>query len=221
MGNTGLALLTLLHLLVPIYWLGGDLGAFYSSRFMVDPARSVPERMMALTILNNIDMAPRTTLILAFPTGFSLAVAKGWLDLPASWLLPVWIAFLAWLALAWAVHLKHGPAGAGLKRIDIVVRYVVLAALVAAGIAGLTGAIALPLFIALKLLVLAGCVTIGLIVRRQLVPLFPAIIDLRQNGPTPEGDTVIKGVIAITQPTVMVLWVLVLVASFLGLATPV
>ncbi len=221
MGNTGLALLTLLHLLVPIYWLGGDLGAFYSSRFMIDPKRSVAERMMALTILNNIDMAPRTTLILAFPTGFSLAVAKGWLELPAIWVAAAWIAFGAWLMLAWAVHLKHGPAGAGLKRIDIVVRYVVLAALVAAGVAGLTGAVALPLFIALKLLLLAGCVTIGLIVRRQLVPLFPAIIDLRQNGPTPEGDAAIKGVIAITQPTVMVLWGLVLVASFLGLATPV
>ena len=60
---TGLSLLTLLHLLIPIYWLGGDLGAFYGSRFMIDPARSVPERMMALKILNNIDMAPRTTLM--------------------------------------------------------------------------------------------------------------------------------------------------------------
>lgn len=221
MSNTALALLTLLHLLVPIYWLGGDLGAFYSSRFMIDPARSVPERMMALKILNNIDMAPRTTLILAFPTGFSLAVAKGWLDFSAGTVVLAWVAFAAWLALAWAVHLRHGPSGQGLKRIDIAVRYVVLAALVAAGIGGLTGAIVLPLFIALKLLLLAGCITIGLIVRRQLVPLFPAIIALREQGPTPEGDRIIKGVIAVTQPTVMVLWVLVLVASFLGLATPV
>jgi hypothetical protein len=220
MSNAALALLTLLHLLVPIYWLGGDLGAFYGSRFMVDPARTVPERMMALKILNNIDMAPRTTLILAFPTGFTLAVAKGWLDLPPAAVAVAWLAFLGWLALAWAVHLKHGPAGQGLKRIDIAVRYVVLATLVAAGGAGLAGAIALPLFIALKLLVLAGCITIGLIVRRQLVPLFPAIIALRQNGPTPEGDAAIRAVISVTQPTVMVLWVLVLVASYLGLATP-
>lgn len=220
MGNTGLALLTLLHLLVPIYWLGGDLGAFYSSRFMVDPARTVPERLMALKILNNIDMAPRTTLILAFPTGFSLAVAKGWIAVPAIVLVPVWIAYLGWLALAWAVHLRHGPAGAGFRRIDIAVRYVVLAALIAGGVGGIAGGIALPLFIAIKLLLLAGCITIGLIVRRQLVPLFPAIIALRETGPTPEIDRAIKGVIALTQPTVMCLWVLVLVASFLGLATP-
>jgi hypothetical protein len=84
MSPHAVALLALLHLLIPVYWLGGDLGAFYSSRFMIDPARTVPERMMALKILNNIDMAPRTTLILAFPTGFTLAVAKGWIDLPVS-----------------------------------------------------------------------------------------------------------------------------------------
>lgn len=221
MSNTALALLTLLHLLIPIYWLGGDLGAFYGSRFMVDPKRTVPERMMALKILNNIDMAPRTTLILAFPTGLTLAATKGWIELPATVLPLVWVAFLAWLALAWAVHLKHGPAGEGLRRIDIVVRYVALLGLAGAGVAGLSGAVDLPMFIALKLLVLAGCIVIGLIVRRQLVPLFPAIIALREHGPTPEGDRVIKDVISVTQPTVLILWGLVLAASFLGLATPV
>lgn len=219
--DIGLSLLTLLHLLIPIYWLGGDLGAFYGSRFMIDPARSVPERMMALKILNNIDMAPRTTLILAFPTGFGLAVAKGWIDVPASAAILVWVLGLAWLALAWTVHLNHGPAGAGYKRVDIAVRYVVLAGLIGSGVAGLSGAITLPLFISLKLLALATCISIGLLVRRQLVPLFPAIVALRENGPTPEGDRTIKGVIAITQPTVMVLWVVVLIACFLGIATPV
>lgn len=219
--DLGLSFLTLLHLLIPIYWLGGDLGAFYGSRFMVDPARSVPERMMALKILNNIDMAPRTTLILAFPTGFGLAVAKGWIDAPAVSAIGVWVLGLAWLALAWTVHLKHGPAGAAYKRVDMAVRYVVLAGLIGSAFAGLTGAITLPLFISLKLLALAVCISIGLLVRRQLVPLFPAIIALREQGPTPEGDRTIAGVIAITQPTVIMLWIVVLIACLLGIATPV
>jgi hypothetical protein len=218
--DIGLSLLTLLHVLIPVYWLGGDLGAFYGSNFMVDPKRTVPERMMALKILNNIDMAPRTALVLTFPTGFGLAVAKGWLDLPAAWAIVVWVVFLAWLALAWAVHLKHGPQGAGLKRLDILVRYIVLAGLVAGAMLGLSGEIAVPLFVSLKLLVLAICITLGLIVRRQLVPLFPAIIQMRESGPTPETDRIIAAVNAKARISVLTIWGLVLIASFLGIATP-
>ena len=123
--DLSIALLTLLHVLIPVYWLGGDLGAFYGSTFMTDPKRSVAERMMALKILNNIDMAPRTTLILALPTGFALAWAKGWLDVPAAYVALVVVAFLAWLVLAWIVHLQHG-GGAGFKKLDIAIRYLVL-----------------------------------------------------------------------------------------------
>jgi hypothetical protein len=218
--DIGLSLLTLLHVLIPVYWLGGDLGAFYGSRFMVDPKRSVPERMMALTILNNIDMAPRTALILAFPTGFGLAIAKGWLDLPASWGIAAGLLGLAWLALAWAVHLKHGPQGQAFKRFDILVRYFVLAGLAAAVILGLAGEIALPLFIILKMLALAACITLGLVVRRQLVPLFPAIIQMRETGPTPETDRVIAEVNGRARISVLTIWGLVLVACFLGIANP-
>ena len=216
-----IALLTLLHLLIPIYWLGGDLGAFYGSGFMVDAKRTVPERMMALKILNNIDMAPRTARILALPTGLSLAAAKGWVVLPPLALLVLWLAGLGWLALAWAVHIKHGPAGALLKRIDMALRYVVLAGLLGTAALALAGGITLPLFIALKLLALAACITLGLIVRRQLVPLFPAIITMRETGPTPATDAAIAGVISQTRPSVMLLWGVVLVACYLGIATPI
>lgn len=218
--DIALSLLTLLHVLIPVYWLGGDLGAFYGSTFMVDPKRSVPERMMALKILNNIDMAPRTALILAFPTGFGLAVAKGWLALPVLWPVLVWVLGLAWLALAWTVHLKHGPAGQGYKRFDIFVRYLVLAGLVGGGALGVIGQIELPLFVALKMLALAACISLGLIVRRQLVPLFPAIIQMRETGPTPETDRVIAAVNGRARISVLTIWALVLLASFLGIATP-
>jgi hypothetical protein len=215
-----LGLLTLLHLLIPIYWLGGDLGAFYSSGFMLDPKRSVAERMMAVKILVNIDMAPRTALILAFPTGLTLAWAKGWLELSGVMVAVGWIGFLAWLALAWAVHLNHGPAGQPLRRLDLAVRYAVLAALLLAGIAALAGTVAMPLFITLKLLILAACIALGLLVRRQLGPLFPAIAQMRESGPTAASDQAMAGVISRTRPTVILLWVMILIASYLGIATP-
>ena len=214
------SLLTLLHLLILVYWLGGDLGAFYGSTFMTDPQRSVAERMMALKILNNVDMAPRTALILAFPTGLTLAWAKSWLELPPALILVTWAAFLAWLVLAWAVHMKHGPSGQRLKRADLVLRYIVIVALAGAAIGAMAGAIAVPVFIVLKMWILAFCFGLGLVVRRQLVPLFPAVIEMRETGPTPATDRVIAEVISRTRPTVILLWLMVLIASYLGITTP-
>lgn len=214
------ALLTLLHVLILVYWLGGDLGAFYTSGFMTDPKRTVPERMMALKILNNIDMAPRTTLIMAYPTGTALAWAKGWVDVPGYWPAIAAVLFLGWLALAWAVHLQHGGGGM-LKRIDLGIRYLCVTAFALGGIAGLTGVREMPLFIALKLCLLAGCVALGLIVRRQLVPLFGAIREMAGTGPTPETDATIRRVNNGARVSVLTLWVFVTLAAFLGIWHPV
>jgi len=85
------AAIVLLHVLVLVYWLGGDLGAFYGSGFMTDPKRTLPERLMALKLLNDIDMAPRTALILAFPTGFAAAWTRGWLTVPGWSVALIWI----------------------------------------------------------------------------------------------------------------------------------
>lgn len=214
-------LLALLHLLVFVYWLGGDLGAFHVSGYMTDPRRSVPERMMALKVLNNIDMAPRTTLILAYPTGLALARARNWVDIP--WYMPVLAAvlFLTWLAIAWAVHLRHGKGSDTLRRLDLAIRYLCLSAFGLAGIAGIVGLRDMPLFIALKLCVLAACIALGLIVRRQIVPLFGAIRTMNETGPTPATDDAIIRANNNARVSVLSLWVLVILAAVLGIAKPV
>ncbi|MFZ2998658.1 hypothetical protein [Sphingobium sp.] len=214
-----ITLLTLLHILVLVYWLGGDLGAFYSSAFMVDPKRTVVERQMALRILNNIDMAPRTMLILALPTGLALAIVKGWLVLTQEITALIILASLVWLALAWAVHLNHG-GGTTIKKLDIAIRWCVLIALYAIGIAGFAKLIDLPLFIALKLIVLATCISLGLVVRRQLVPLFVAFREMVTTGPTPQTDAAIASVNSRARRSVITLWILLLIATWLGIATP-
>jgi hypothetical protein len=215
-----IALFTLIHVLVLVYWLGGDLGAFYGANFLIDPKRSLPERAMALKILNNIDMAPRSALILALPTGVTLAWLKGWLPLPAPALAAIVIGGLVWLALAWSVHLNHGADGAA-KRIDIAIRWVVMIAVLGLGLAGLAHALTLPLFIAVKLLVLGTCVALGLLVRKQLVPLFVAYRAMISGGATAATDAAIAGTIVKTRRSVVAIWLLLLVAAAMGIATPV
>ena len=217
--DTPTALLTLLHVLVLVYWLGGDLGAFYSSRFLTSPSHTLAERMLSLKILNNIDMAPRTALILALPTGVALAWAKGWVTIGGYMPFLVGLFCLGWLALAWAVHLRHGALG--LKRVDIGIRWIMLAALSALGLSGALKLIELPLFIALKLLILASCIALGLVIRQKLGPLASPIQEMVATGPTPATDAAIAKVIDGTRPVVVALWACLIGAAYLGIATPV
>ena len=220
--DISVAALTLLHVLVLVlvYWLGGDLGAFYGSTFMIDPKRSVTERRMALQILNNVDKAPRTALILALPTGLALASAKSWINVPAFVPALVGVACLGWLALVWAVHLNHG-GGLLFKRLDIAIRWVVLIVLFCSGIAALAKMIELPLFIALKLIILGTCISLGLVVRKQIAPLFRAFRQMVANGATPVTDAIITRANGNARVSVLSLWALLLVAAWLGIATPI
>lgn len=213
--------LTLLHVLMFVYWLGGDLGAFYTSRYIVDAKRTTPERALAFKVLADIDMAPRTCLILALPTGLTLAKLKGWWDISPVAVAAVWALCLFWLVMAWAIHIHHAPPKAAVRRIDIAIRWGVLVGLIGYGAGGLVGLTGAPLFISIKLLLLAAAVASGLLIRKQLAPIGPPVGIMLTTGPTPETDKAIAEVLAATRPVVLFLWGLLFVAAFLGLWTPV
>ena len=215
-----IALMALLHVLVFVYWLGGDLGAFYISRHVSDPTRPAAARIAAAQALNNLDMAPRTALILALPTGLALAQARGILALPTVVMLAVCLVTAVWLALAWRIHLKHLPPGSTVRTLDLAIRWVALTGLLWVGGAVLLGQVDAPLFIGLKLMVLGAAVATGLWVRRLLQPFGPAFVTLVSQGPSPETDAVIARSLARVRPAVMLIWLLLLTAAFLGLWRP-
>ena len=221
--TTQLALLTLLHVLIFVYWLGGDLGAFFSSNTLIDPKKPVEARLFALKVVNNVDMAPKTCLILTLPTGLTLAAAKGWLGLSTGFLTTVWMASAVWLFLVWRIHLKHLPATAVARRVDMAVRWALVIALLLIGGAGVLGLVPeLHLFIALKLLLLATAMLAGLMVRRALGPLFTAVREMAANGPSPEGDAAMRHIILRrSKPTVVFIWIVITAAAFCGIAIPI
>lgn len=209
----------LLHILVFVYWLGGDLGAFYASGLLADCRRGPTARATAATILMNVDMAPRMGLIFAFPTGFALAISRGWLSVDPIWIAPAFALAALWALAAWLVHLKTGPhtlAG----RFDTGVRWFAMAGLVAGGLQGLTGLYDLPLFLAIKLLLLAFAISCGLMIRRALKPFGPAFAKLRVGLESDEVNIVIAGTLANAKRYVIAIWAALLAAAALGVWTP-
>jgi hypothetical protein len=62
----------LLHLLLFTYWLGADLGVFYSSRYVLRSDLPPASRAVALKIMAWLDVAPRLCLVLFLPSGVTL-----------------------------------------------------------------------------------------------------------------------------------------------------
>ncbi|MGJ3230867.1 MAG: hypothetical protein ACFE0P_03640 [Oceanicaulis sp.] len=209
----------LLHILVLVYWLGGDLGAFYASSLLVQEDRPAAGRLTAATILTNVDMAPRMALIFAFPTGLAVSVTRGWLGLDLQW---VWIAFAVaalWAGLAWMIHLKAGPEGV-VRRVDTAIRYAVLFALAGAAVAAFAGTCDIPHFIAAKWLLLALAIACGLMIRRALKPFGPAFAALAQGKAGVAENAAIRASLAHAKIYVLTIWAALIAAAALGVYTP-
>ena len=87
-----------LHVLLFVYWLGGDLGVWMTGKQMIRDDLSLDERLRIRQVGALIDMAPRVCLVLMIPVGFTLASAWGsQLDGPV--LLLLWAFCMVWLWL--------------------------------------------------------------------------------------------------------------------------
>lgn len=211
--------LTLAHVLVLVYWLGADLGAFLSASVLADAEKPVPARMAAASILLNVDMAPRMALIFAFPTGLALAGAKGWLVLDPLWVVLAFLAAIVWAACAWRIHLAHGRAPI-IARLDRIWRGAFALALLLAAAAGLAGILGMPAFLAGKLVLLAIAVLLGLAIRMVLKPFEAAIGVLASGRADDQTNAVIAQAIGRVRVLVVLLWALLLGAAWLGIAVP-
>jgi hypothetical protein len=216
------ALLLLLHILLFVYWLGGDLGVYYSSGFIVRADLPVPTRAVLGRIMLVLDMIPRVCLVLTLPVGLALAVERGFLDVPAGLIPAVAVAGLAWLLLIITIfRQEHHPIAALLTRIDWFVRLAVVAALVVTASLSLTGnGPQLPLWLAVKLLIFAGIIACGLIIRVWLKPFTVAFGQLLRDGSSPATEQALSRGLALVKPPVLLIWVGLVACAWLGITQP-
>jgi uncharacterized membrane protein len=220
--NPGYAALILLHILLLVYWLGADLGVFYSSGFLTNPALSVETRRTVMKILHFIDLFPRMALVMMLPVGASLALIGGYAALPDGWIIPalalVWVAAIAWLMLVIKIYGRTSP---GLTRLDYVIRYGVIAGLLALAAGWFLGVGPIGPgqgWLALKLVIFAAIITCGLGIRVVFKPFAAAFGKLVTEGSSPAVEAAMKQAQTRVRPIVLLLWVGLLVEAFLGVS---
>jgi hypothetical protein len=210
-----------LHLLLFVYWLGGDAGVFYSSSFVVNPKLSRDARMTAARIFLDLDMLPRYCMALMLTVGGILAELTG-IAHPTWEMVAIVLLGPVWLALVVLVHAKEGSAaGRTLKRVDVWFRWIVIASIVASvAHSHWTGRLAGLEWFSAKLLIFAFLVFCGLMIRRLLPPFIEGFRTLATTGPTPESDRLMIDGLARCRPWVLAIWAGILLSALLGILKP-
>ncbi|MFM8481519.1 MAG: hypothetical protein ACKOCF_10005 [Gammaproteobacteria bacterium] len=215
-------LLKLAHLLLFVYWLGADLGVFYSARFVRDGTLSRDARAMAVRIMGWIDQVPRYCLVLMLPVGYTLAREVGVVRLPDVGMIVLWIIAAGWLWMVWAIHHYQGtPRADKLRSIDLSWRVVLSLGLLWDAWQGFRGTGHLFAdWISIKFLLFALLIFCGIMIRVRGKPIGPALRRALAEGSTPELEADIARGFSRTRPFVLAIWALLLVAAWVGITKP-
>lgn len=211
-----------LHILLFVYWLGGDAGVFYSSSFVTNTKLSREARLTAFKIFINLDMLPRYCLALMLTVGGVLAEFVGyehplWQTIAIVALGPIWV---------WMVHTIHAREGTEfskkLAHWDKLFRVFMIFAIIASVIYHwVTGPLQPYPWIAAKLLIFAGLIFCGFMIRVNIPPFIEGFKVLAATGATPESDQKMIDGMAACRPYVLLIWAGVAISALLGVLKPV
>ncbi|GAA3613331.1 hypothetical protein GCM10022419_118080 [Nonomuraea rosea] len=220
-----------LHLVLFVFWLGGDLGVFYSSRYVLDPASGPQARTVALRIMSGLDLAPKICLVLFLPSGVTLMALEphgaelfGVRLFPFWSVLLVWAFALGWLALTVADHRTHGRFPL-VRRADWAIRLTLVTVIACSAAYTLVadrpfGVETNPRWLGAKLALYALAIAAGLGIRLRLRAFGPAFAALGASGSTPEVERTLRGSVNGCLPYVWAIWGSVLAAAVLGVLKP-
>ncbi|MCL4790524.1 MAG: hypothetical protein R3F27_02410 [Gammaproteobacteria bacterium] len=209
------------HILLFVYWLGGDAGVFYSSTFVINDKLSRDARLTAFKIFINLDMLPRYCLALMLTVGGILAEFVGyehplWQTIAIVALGPIWV---------WVVHMVHAKEGTDFGRMlakgDYWFRFLMIFGLLGSVIYHwITGPLQPFPWLAAKLVIFAFLIFCGFMIRKKLPPFIEGFRVLASTGATPESDKLMHDGIMDCRPYVWAIWIGVALSAWLGVWKP-
>ena len=214
-------LFLIFHLLLFCYWLGGDLGVFYSSGMVVNPQLSDSARVTAAKIMVNLDLVPRICMSLMLTVGGILSEFKG-VPHPTWQMVGIVLLGPAWLAMVLTVHLQEGSElGKAVARVDYWFRVVLVVYLIiSVTVSFKFGSLGQAPWVGGKLLVFAGLVFCGIMIRQFIGPYAKGIHTLATTGATDEVNAAMKRSLGQCRPFVLAIWAGLLVEVWLGVVQP-
>jgi hypothetical protein len=215
--------LVFVHIVLFVYWLGGDLGVYVTSKYVADRKLSLDERFRFMNALLVCDMGPRTALILLGPVGLEMARIIGVIDVSPAVGGIVWLVALIWLGVNWWMFFNdRHPRTATLRQYDLYLRYVLIVGIAGTAVYSMgAGGPVTQAWLQVKLVVFAIVISLGVYLRREIAQWIIGFGLVRQGGEAADkGNTIIEAALARSRRAALVLWFGVALAAFLGKVKP-
>ncbi len=214
--------LLIFHLLLFVYWLGGDLGVFYSSGMVVDPKLSNSARVTAAKIMVNLDFVPRICMTLMLTVGGLLSEQIG---IEHQWWQTVGFVALGpgWLAMVLFLHFSEGtPLGKIVTKIDYFLRWVLVAYLCGSVTyySFFSEHLASAPWVIAKLGIFACLIFCGLMIRKFIPDYGIGIGKLRRGEVDDQVNASMIASLNKCRPFVLAIWAGLFLECFIGVAKP-
>jgi hypothetical protein len=211
----------ILHLLLFCYWLGGDIGVFYSSGFACDPKLSIEARQTAAKIMLNLDIVPRACGAVMLTVGGVLSEFAG-IEHPAWQMAGILLLAPAWLALELILHFRHDtPLGKGLQKFDAPFKWaIVVGCIVSVGWSFANGQLSNAPWVGYKILVFAVIVFFSLMINKTIGPYIVGIQHIAAGKIDDAGNAAMSASLKRAKWAVIGIWIGLVVAAMIGVVKP-
>ena len=212
----------LMHLLLFAYWLGGDIGVFYSSGFAINRKLSRGARQAAGTIMMNLDLIPRLCLSLMLTVGGILTHYYGiehplWQMVGIILLGPIWACSLIY------IHFNEGTDLVKMMtKIDYYFRWIMVFTLIASVSYSFyfTDRLTANPWVGAKLIVFAALIFCGIMIRKYIGGFIKGIHNIATDNINEADDIAMAESLSKARVFVLTIWFLLLVEVWIGVAKP-
>lgn len=214
--------LLVFHIAVLGYWLGSELVINSTYRYLSWSERMpFAERDRLLDHVMDVDQHVRYAMVLQAGLGTALAAYLGYFPGGQPLAIGAGVFATLWLLLVEVTHrARKRPWGRTWARIDMILRYALVLALVTCAAATALGAVTLPGWLAWKLVLFAGTIASGLGIRIWLLRLFGAWPRLKSEGSSPELEREVKYVYVMATATLVMLWICIAGIVYVSIFKP-
>ena len=212
-------IVVIIHVLLFVYWLGGDLGVFYSSKFVVRPDISPEARAIAAKIMLDLDQIPRMCMSLMLTVG---GILTEFIGIPHPLYQKVGIVLLGpvWLFCVTYLHFWHGGKAYPLvAKFDMFIRYAVVIGIpISVWMHWETNKLAEYPWVAGKLIMFAFLVFCGIMVRGKIGPFFTTLMKCKAGEmPTEAENEAQRKSLSQVRVWVFMIWAGVFLSAFSGI----